>query len=120
MRQLVTILPSIDKLFDAIGNCIGYTLDSNSINQLILDSQQDLVSEKSYQFLSNNRILITGQVDHYEPETVWISFKGLSTKSLKSIDQILKYYAFAFGTGAAFRSERESLSIFNNCISSIN
>lgn len=64
---------------------------ATEIDRVFKDAEEDQVSPKSYFFYDSKKLQVTGTVDHYEPETIWIRIRGPSSKEkafLRLIDDL--------------------------------
>ena len=55
---------------------LGVSFAGAECERVFLDAAQDRVSSKRYTFFESLRLAVTGRVDEYEPETIWLTVEG--------------------------------------------
>lgn len=55
---------------------LGVSFDGSECERVFRDAVADQVSAKRYSFFDLPRLSVTGRVDEYEPESVWIRVDG--------------------------------------------
>ncbi len=63
----------------------GVSFAAAECERVFRDAESDQVSAKQYEFYSSPSLSISGRVDEYEPEEIWISAKGA-----RNCDEVLK------------------------------
>jgi hypothetical protein len=56
---------------------LGVSFSGAEWEHVFLDAEGDQVSAKQYVFFESLRLSVTGRVDEYEPERIWIEIKGV-------------------------------------------
>ena len=120
MKRLITISPTIRTLFKTIQTIINIHIQPEIIDQILTDCESNQVNEKFYQLSGQkDKVNLIGIVDEYEPETIWMRFENINRSTKTKLEQVFYNYDFAFGIGSEFRSENESVEIFNKGIEQI-
>jgi hypothetical protein len=55
---------------------LGVSFDGAECERVFRDAAENQVSAKRYAFFESPRLLVTGRVDEYEPESVWVRVEG--------------------------------------------
>jgi hypothetical protein len=79
IQDLFIITNSLRETLHSIGKELGVAFAEQEIARLLAESVSDLVSAKSYCFFRSPVLTVSGIVDEYEPETVWIQVEGNDT-----------------------------------------
>ena len=93
-RILVPISYELPWFFLGLECALRVGLNVPEMQRVLEDSLEDLVSVKSYVF-HDSKIRISGLVEEYEPETMWISVDGsrLTDHQLEEIAGAAASYA---------------------------
>lgn len=55
---------------------LGVSFSGAECERVFRDAKGDQVSAKRYTFFTSPRLAVTGRVDEYEPESIWIRVEG--------------------------------------------
>ena len=55
---------------------LGVSFDGGECERVFRDAAEDQVTVKCYTFFTSPRLSVTGRVDEYEPESVWLRAEG--------------------------------------------
>ncbi len=68
---------------------LDISLSGSEIKRIFIESEENQVSEKKYTLFKSSHISVTGKVDEYEPETIFIcvSLRAISQDRLDKIFQ---------------------------------
>lgn len=117
MEYIITITSTITYLFEALSTQLPISINFDLLNQILQDSNEDQVNSKEYLISQSGGIPeIKGLVSEYEPETLIITVNGFGRKQITTIDKIIDSYIFSFGSGAHFRKDNESLTLFKRML----
>ena len=54
----------------------GVSFAGAECEQVFRDADDDQVSAKRYTFFESSRLSVTGRVDEYEPDSIWVQVRG--------------------------------------------
>jgi len=90
------------------------------LDKLYTELNTDQISARTFNWIEAN---VSGncriEIEEYEPETAIFKFDRVDSQNQKVISKIFKEYRFAFGSGSQYRTEEESLRMFEKGIESI-
>jgi hypothetical protein len=74
---------------------LGVSFSGSECARVFSDAAEDQVSAKQYVFYESPRLVVTGRVDEYEPESVWLNVRGRrgSSDLLRAIAEGAKSHA---------------------------
>jgi hypothetical protein len=86
-REIFNIENELPSVLGKVSEVFSIETDDELLRKIQLDSIKDQVNEKRYEIATVSRILrkdiiITGIVEEYEPETIWLELTGLTQSEL--------------------------------------
>jgi hypothetical protein len=101
LREATALLVIDDVLrFVLYGVSVVLTVDlkASEIERLYTNSASGDRREQTYEFHRSPRVLVTGRVDEYEPESVWLSVAGpkFDQATLDRLVEAAKHASFGF------------------------
>lgn len=81
-EELILIDNHFPGLLRALESALGVAFSTSELERSLSEAQSDRRSEKRYTFFDGASFSVTGQVDEYEPETIWIRVRGRGAKAL--------------------------------------
>ena len=100
MSSEATVLVIVDEALRFVLYGVSVLLDvelrASEIERLFANSASGLSSKKDYEFHRSPRVLVTGRVDEYEPESVWLSVVAprLDQAKLERLVEASKHASF--------------------------
>jgi hypothetical protein len=94
-EELATIDNGLRFVFFGLEVAMGIYFSGVECERVFTDSEEDQVSAKRYLFHTSPSVVVTGRVDDYEPETIWLRIEGLrnADKILQSVIEGAKIHA---------------------------
>jgi hypothetical protein len=77
---------------------LGVSFAGSECERVFRDATEDQVSSKRYTFFESPRLSVTGRVNEYEPDSVWVRVEGGG----RGVDELLRRVA----EGAEFQAFR--------------
>ena len=78
VEELLPIEARLDFVLFGLECALGVSFSGAEWERVFRDAADDQISAKHYVFFESSRLAVTGRVDDYEPESVWIQVKGIS------------------------------------------
>lgn len=75
-QHLLVIDHRLRRFFSMLSDALKISVVESEIDRVFADAERDQVSQKSYCFVESNTWSLTGLVEEYEPETIWIRLSG--------------------------------------------
>ena len=75
-RELFLIGPTFRAVLKSLEEALGVRFLEVELERVVADAEADQVSPKHYVFFRSPGLSVSGIVDEYEPETVWIEVTG--------------------------------------------
>ena len=72
MLELIPVEPELEIILGKIKAAYQIVGDSAVINRIKNDSIAGIADGKEYKIFENHGFLITGKIDDFEPESMWI------------------------------------------------
>jgi hypothetical protein len=88
-RLLINIDPDLKVFFKEVEQYFSIKLDNVVVEKIFNDCIEDQVTEKNYEIFNGEKrfmktpIQVTGKVDEYEPEDIWIEILNIKEKDVK-------------------------------------
>ena len=76
IKTLVSIDEELRTVLSRIEHVLSVQFDASEIARVFSDSADDQISVKRYTFHQSSRVSVTGIVDDYESETLWLCVEG--------------------------------------------
>ena len=80
VQELFIIGEKLRDFLRCLTSALEVPFPDQELERVFQDSEADQVSQKSYCFVSSNDLNMSGMVEEYEPETIWIQVQGGSAK----------------------------------------
>ena len=77
-RHLATIDDSLRFLLFGLQCKLGVEFSGRECERIFSDAEEDQVSAKSYKLHEGRSLSVVGQVEEYEPESIWLVVSGQS------------------------------------------
>lgn len=91
-KMLFEIHSNLTTVLNQIAEILSIKIDQEVLDKIQNDALIDQINQKKYQIYTNsglfNKMYITGFVDEYEPETIWIEFSGVSKFEIDQIEEL--------------------------------
>ena len=88
-KALITIDESLRLVLFGLQTRLRAWFDGQQMERIFADASEDHVSTKSYSLLLGGAAEVLGEVEEYEPETVWIIVKS-AVISQNELDEIVE------------------------------
>lgn len=90
--MLFEIHSNLTTVLNQIAEILSIKIDQEVLDKIQNDAFINQINQKKYQIYTNsglfNKMYITGFVDEYEPETIWIEFSGVSKFEIEQIEEL--------------------------------
>ena len=92
--QLLSINESFRFILFGLECALDAELNPSVLEQVFSDAENDMVSEKRYTFWSGPSVEVTGHIEGYEPESLWLMVRSRQgcKPSLSEIAERAKYH----------------------------
>jgi hypothetical protein len=89
-RKLFNIEDELPSALGKVSEVFSIEISDEVLRKMHSDSVEDQVNEKRYDIVTVSRklrkdFMVTGVVDEYEPETIWLEFSGLTKSELDEL-----------------------------------
>jgi hypothetical protein len=91
LKELLNIDEKLRTVFSRLEQILSVQFDTHEMDRVFSDSEHDQVSPKRYIFHQAGRVSVSGSVDDYEPETLWLCIE-CADSLVASCSDILKEY----------------------------
>jgi hypothetical protein len=81
-KQLVSIDLELRFVLFGLQVALGVVFPTREMERVFSDALDDQASPKEYHFHDSARVSLTGSVDAYEPETIWLRLRHPDAPSL--------------------------------------
>ncbi len=94
--QLVTIDDHLRFVLFGLECTLDVEFSVDAVEKIFSDGEQDAVSEKHYKLWASKQQSVTGHVEEYEPEDVWLTVQSLEpfAPSLRAIAERARYQMY--------------------------
>ena len=121
----ITITPDLRVLLSAFERLLRVKFKEEEVERIFVDAEADSeggmdISEKNYLLYGDGKLVVRGEVDEYEPETIWLIIEGARRLHGK-LSRVCEDFELLSGAyeGAYERSSEENMALFRKATAGI-